>query len=366
MVPRSKQRSRAVLTVDTLFMVTLPFIIGWMTTSTTTRTSIVESYTLLPTTQCRFGTTAKNINRRVRTTTFTASSTTTEQATIDENNDLGLTPELKRVTNAFAAIGDEQVRYKQLLYMAQTTPEANSLPESSKVPANKVPGCLSTVYVDGTAVWDEEANDFVIRFQGDSDGLLTKGLVALLVRCLSGNTASSIQKVNPEFIKVAKIEQSLTPGRNNGFLNMLQTMKNKATQLDADARAASTGASPSSIPSSKGDIDHDDVSEGVPSGDGGDNEGGPKYRAMVQALQALKPTSLTLVDNSHQHAGHKGNDIDGESHFDLSIVADAFDGLNLVKRHQLIYMLLGDIMPQIHALQIQALTPTEAEQRGVQ
>jgi hypothetical protein len=96
--------------------------------------------------------------------------------------DLGLTPELKRVTDAFAAIQDEQVRYKQLLYMAQNTKEANTLPESSKIPENKVPGCLSTVYVDGTAEYNEEIGDYVINFLGDSDGLLTKGLVALLVR----------------------------------------------------------------------------------------------------------------------------------------------------------------------------------------
>ena len=101
------------------------------------------------------------------------------------SSDLGLTPELKRVTDAFAAIQDEQVRYKQLLYMAQNTKEANSLPETSKIAENKVPGCLSTVYVDGTAQYNEEINDYVINFVGDSDGLLTKGLVALLVRYVS-------------------------------------------------------------------------------------------------------------------------------------------------------------------------------------
>ena len=100
----------------------------------------------------------------------------------DSELDLGMTPELKRVTDAFAAIEQEQVRYKQLLYMAQTTTEANNLPESSKVPANKVPGCLSTVYVDGTAEYSDEIDDYVIKFVGDSDGLMTKGLVALLVR----------------------------------------------------------------------------------------------------------------------------------------------------------------------------------------
>ena len=168
---------------------------------------------------------------------------------------------------------------------------------------------------------------------------------------MSGNTAEAIQKVDPQFIKVAKIEQSLTPGRNNGFLNMLKSMKVKALQLDAAAREGGVEASPADASSAEEDA----VVVGDESGHG------PKYNAIVSTLQALKPTSLTLIDNSHQHAGHAGNDINGESHFELRIVAEAFEGLNLVKRHQLIYMMLGDIMPQIHALQIQSLTPEEAE-----
>ena len=100
----------------------------------------------------------------------------------ETEEDLGLTSELERITTAFCNIGDEQVRYKQLLYMAQNTKEANNMDMSSKVPENKVPGCLSTVYVDGEAIYDQEKDDYVINFIGDSDGLLTRGLVALLVR----------------------------------------------------------------------------------------------------------------------------------------------------------------------------------------
>ena len=56
------------------------------------------------------------------------------------------------------------------------------MPPASMIPENKVPGCLSTVYVDGKAEYSEDAGDYVINFIGDSDGLLTRGLVALLVR----------------------------------------------------------------------------------------------------------------------------------------------------------------------------------------
>lgn len=265
--------------------------------------------------------------------------------------DSTLTPELKRMTDAFASIGDDKLRYKQLLYMANQLPPLQ-FPEKVMVPKNKVPGCLSTVYIDGTCTYDTKRDEYVIDFVGDSDGLLTKGLVALLVRGLSKCTADEIDQVDPSFIREAKISQSLTPGRNNGFLNMLQVMKRKARELEENAK--------SGVVDGKSDDDSGNASMN-------DNqtmaEDRPMYKAMMTSLQQLKPTSIDLIDNSHQHAGHAGSKgFNGESHFDLTIVSEAFEGLNLVKRHQLIYMILGEIMPKIHALSIKANTPDEVRQ----
>jgi len=282
----------------------------------------------------------------------------TSLTAVDSESDLGMTPELKRVTDAFAAIGQDQVRYKQLLYMAQTTTEANNLPESAKIPKNKVPGCLSTVYVDGTAEYNDEIGDYVINFLGDSDGLMTKGLVALLVRCLSGNTAEAIQKVNPEFIKIARIDQSLTPGRNNGFLNMLQTMKNKAAELDDAAQNGATSAS-TSMEIDEAQAGDDDATDDN-AGTGGISKG-PKYTTITEALQVLKPESLTVSDNSLANGSSEGE----ETHFEISIVTSAFEGLNVIKRQQLIFMILGDVMPQIEGMQIASMfTPEESEKQG--
>lgn len=114
--------------------------------------------------------------------TLPTSTVVQMSATDSKEVELGLTPELQRVTDAFSSIADEQLRYKQLLYMAQNTKEANNMPESSKIAGNKVPGCLSTVFIDGTAEYNEEVGDYVVNLIGDSDGLLTRGLVALLVR----------------------------------------------------------------------------------------------------------------------------------------------------------------------------------------
>ena len=167
---------------------------------------------------------------------------------------------------------------------------------------------------------------------------------------MSGNTAEDIQKVDAKFIKKAKIEQSLTPGRNNGFLNMLRVMKQKAIQLEEEAKAEGAGSSTAVETAVNGE--DGDASSPVAAADSADGAGGPIYNEIFQALQALKPTKLNLVDTSSD-----------ESSFDLEIVADAFDGLNIIKRQQLIYMMLGDTMQKIDGIQIASLTPTEAEQQ---
>ena len=270
-----------------------------------------------------------------------SSSTAIAASSEQTSESLGLTPELEKITNAFEAIGDDKLRYKQLLFMAN---QLKPFDPAGMTPDNKVPGCLSTVYVEGTLETNEQGEQ-VVNFTGDSDGLLTKGLVALLVRGLSGATVPAIQKVDPAFVKKAGISTSLTPGRNNGFLNMLATMKKKALLLEA---AAADGSDSSAEESSADKSDSEASST-------------PIYDEMMAALQKLKPTSLSLIDVSYKHEGHAGaKGIEGgESHFELEIVADAFDGLNLVKRHQMVYMMLGEVMPKIHALAIKANTPQE-------
>jgi len=75
---------------------------------------------------------------------------------------------------------------------------------------------------------------------------------------------------------------------------------------------------------------------------------------------ALAPERLEIADNSQAHAGHAGTQ-SGGGHYHVTIVSDAFTGKTLVQRHQLIYKALGDLMKQeIHALGIEALTPTES------
>lgn len=77
--------------------------------------------------------------------------------------------------------------------------------------------------------------------------------------------------------------------------------------------------------------------------------------------EALSPVELQIKDQSHLHAGHEGAK-DGRGHFDVRIVAEAFDGRSRIERHQLVYSALGDLLESdIHALRIKALAPSEQD-----
>lgn len=76
---------------------------------------------------------------------------------------------------------------------------------------------------------------------------------------------------------------------------------------------------------------------------------------------AFSPTRIVVIDESHQHVGHEGAKAGG-SHFSLNIVSQHFAGVSTVKRHQMIYEQLKDLIPhEIHALKINAKTPEELQ-----
>eukprot|EP00201_Polytomella_parva_P024062 CAMPEP_0175038854 /NCGR_PEP_ID=MMETSP0052_2-20121109/148_1 /TAXON_ID=51329 ORGANISM="Polytomella parva, Strain SAG 63-3" /NCGR_SAMPLE_ID=MMETSP0052_2 /ASSEMBLY_ACC=CAM_ASM_000194 /LENGTH=126 /DNA_ID=CAMNT_0016300419 /DNA_START=311 /DNA_END=691 /DNA_ORIENTATION=- len=100
-----------------------------------------------------------------------------------------------------------------------------------KVPANKVEGCVSQVWLSL-----EVKADGLIYWVADSDSQLTKGLAALLVQGLSGCRPEEVVALNPSFIELLGLKQSLTPSRNNGFFNMLRLMQRKAAMVIAANR----------------------------------------------------------------------------------------------------------------------------------
>jgi len=77
--------------------------------------------------------------------------------------------------------------------------------------------------------------------------------------------------------------------------------------------------------------------------------------------EALAPTRLEVINDSHHHAGHTGDDGSGESHWTVIVESDRFAGLNRVARQRLVNAALADLLAsRIHALAIRARAPGES------
>ena len=79
----------------------------------------------------------------------------------------------------------------------------------------------------------------------------------------------------------------------------------------------------------------------------------------LELERIFQPTELLIKDQSHLHAGHEGAR-DGKGHFDVTIVSQAFTGVNRVQRHRMVYDALTQLIESdIHALRIKAFAPSE-------
>jgi BolA protein len=81
-------------------------------------------------------------------------------------------------------------------------------------------------------------------------------------------------------------------------------------------------------------------------------------RISAKLAQNFRPQTLDVIDESHQHAGHSGAGPDGESHFRVKIVAEAFRGKSRVEQHRMVNTVLADeLKGRVHALAIQVSAP---------
>ena len=92
---------------------------------------------------------------------------------------------------------------------------------------NLVPGCQSQVWLHA------ELKNGRVHFSADSDAIITKGIIALLIRVLSGQPAGQIAQADLRFIDQIGLKEHLSPTRSNGLLNMVQKMKSTAGKLGA-------------------------------------------------------------------------------------------------------------------------------------
>ena len=116
----------------------------------------------------------------------------------------------------FSELDDWMDRYQLLIDMGS---EQEPLPEKEKNESNLIDGCQSRVWL----VCDEQ--DGVLTFRAESDALIVKGIVSLLIKVLSGHTAQEILDAYLYFIKEIGLAEHLSPTRSNGLLAMLKQMR---------------------------------------------------------------------------------------------------------------------------------------------
>ncbi len=96
-------------------------------------------------------------------------------------------------------------------------------PESEKTPQNLIEGCQSRVWITA-----EKTTEGRIHFQADSDALIVKGIVALLMRVLDDRTPDEILNADLYFIDKIGLKEHLSPTRSNGLVAMVKQIHNYA------------------------------------------------------------------------------------------------------------------------------------------
>jgi len=129
---------------------------------------------------------------------------------------------LDNLIERLKSTSDPKKRYEYILWLAKKLPE---LTEELHLETTKVKGCISEVYVLGILINGK------IQWKGYSDALITKGLLAFLIKGLNDLTPFEVLSIDPKFIEMTGLSKSLTPSRANGFLNIFLKMKDQAKSL---------------------------------------------------------------------------------------------------------------------------------------
>ena len=124
------------------------------------------------------------------------------------------------ITEDFDGLTDWMDRYAYIIDLGNTLP---ALPEEKKTPGNLIEGCQSRVWITA-----ERNDDGTLHFLADSDALIVKGIVALLLRVLNDHTPDEILGANLYFIDRIGLHEHLSPTRSNGLVAMVKQIDNYA------------------------------------------------------------------------------------------------------------------------------------------
>lgn len=125
----------------------------------------------------------------------------------------------QEIIDEFSIYPDWMEKYEYIINLGKDLP---IIEEEKKTEDRLIDGCQSRVWVAS------EFKDGRIHFTADSDAIITKGIIALLIRVLDGETPEAIVKTDLHFIKDIGLQEHLSPTRANGLLSMVKQLKKSA------------------------------------------------------------------------------------------------------------------------------------------
>ena len=123
------------------------------------------------------------------------------------------------IISDFSMFDDWLDKYEYIIDLGKSL---DSFPESSKTDEKLIKGCQSRVWLD----WKTE--DGKLYFQADSDAIITRGIISLLIRIYSGRTPEEILASDFSVVEKIGLKQNLSPTRANGLLSMIDTIRSAA------------------------------------------------------------------------------------------------------------------------------------------
>jgi cysteine desulfuration protein SufE len=122
----------------------------------------------------------------------------------------------QEIIDEFAIYDDWMDKYEYIIELGKDLPLIDS---SKKTEDRLIKGCQSRVWVDA------EKQEGKMIFTADSDAIITKGIIGLLIRVLSHQSPEDVAKAELKFIKEIGLQEHLSPTRSNGLVSMIQQMK---------------------------------------------------------------------------------------------------------------------------------------------
>ena len=120
------------------------------------------------------------------------------------------------IIDQFTELDDWMDRYALIIDMGNALPE---LPESLRTPDRLIEGCQSRVWLDA------EMTDGKVTYRADSDAIIVKGIISMLIEVLSDHTPDEILNADLSFINEIGLSEHLSPTRSNGLVAMLKQMR---------------------------------------------------------------------------------------------------------------------------------------------